>query len=122
VTGLPPRRRVLFIEDDPDLREVYQQLFAGGFDLAFAATGAEALVQLREFRPDRLVLDIQLPDANGLDFLRRLRERNGTLPVVITTGFREFASALERSGLAYQRLLLKPFPMDELAAALDAVG
>ena len=55
-----PRRRVLFIEDEPAIRLNYQRYFRDRLELAFAATGTEALVLLREFRPDAVVLDLDV--------------------------------------------------------------
>jgi DNA-binding response OmpR family regulator len=122
VSGLPPRRRVLFIEDERLLRQSYERYFRSRFELAFAATGTEALVLVREFRPHLIVLDLGLPDTDGLEVLRRVRERNATLPVIVTTGFGHLQAEMAERHLTVSRFLLKPLGLDELAAAIDATA
>jgi CheY-like chemotaxis protein len=79
------RRRVLIVEDEPALRLSYERAFNPRYDLVFASTGAEALEQLEEHKPDVAVLDMRLPDTDGVDLLRRIRESQPELPVIITT-------------------------------------
>src|SRR3954462_12552291 len=71
--GLGPRRadgtpvRVLVVDDEPDLLDVVSRMLRSeGWAVATAATGGEALARTREFRPDAVVLDIMLPDRDGL--------------------------------------------------------
>ena len=67
------RRRVLIVEDEPALRLSYERHFKPRYDLIFASTGAEALARLAEERPDVAVLDMRLPDTDGVELLRRIR-------------------------------------------------
>jgi two-component system response regulator MprA len=61
------RRRVLIVEDEPALRLSYERAFNPRYDLVFASTGAEALEQLEQHKPDVAVLDMRLPDTDGVD-------------------------------------------------------
>ena len=63
------RRRVLIVEDEPALRLSYERAFNPRYDLVFASTGAEALEQLEQHKPDVAVLDMRLPDTDGVDLL-----------------------------------------------------
>jgi len=117
-----PRRRVLFIEDEPAIRLNYQRYFRDRLELAFAATGTEALVLLREFRPDAVVLDLHLPDTDGIQLLRRIHARNTSLPIIVTTGEASCEGTLQREGLAFHRFMMKPMALADLAAAIDALG
>src|SRR5258706_14002718 len=79
-----PRRRVLIVEDEQALRASYQRFFADQFELAFAGTGAEALTQLAAFSPEVMVLDLRLPDTDGIAPLPRVSESHPALPVPVT--------------------------------------
>src|SRR5438445_6481022 len=68
-----PRRKVLFVEDESALRRTYKRFFAPRYDLAFAASGTEARRQLEEFEPQVLVLDLRLPDTDGVTLLQEIR-------------------------------------------------
>ena len=114
------RRKVLFVEDESSLRTSYQRFFSNRYDLVFATTGAEALVKLREERPDIMVLDMRLPDTNGVEVLRQVREKDESLPVIITTSYLSVEPQLRMLGLAYTGYLLKPFRLHELDVRLDA--
>src|ERR1700733_9142107 len=65
---------VLVVDDEPSLAELLSSVLRyEGWDVRAAGTGAEAVRMAREFRPDAVVLDIMLPDFNGLEVMRRLR-------------------------------------------------
>ena len=114
------RRKVLFVEDESSLRTSYQRFFSNRYDLVFATTGAEALVKLREERPDIMVLDMRLPDTNGVEVLRQVREKDENLPVIITTSYLSVEPQLRMLGLTYTGYLLKPFRLHELDVRIDA--
>ncbi|MEP6743941.1 MAG: response regulator [Gemmatimonadota bacterium] len=116
------RRRVLFVEDEPALRFSYERYFRDRYDLAFAATGAEALAQLRTVRPDVLVLDMRLPDTDGVDLLRRVREERPTIPVFVTTAYISMEPRLRVLDLAFEGYLVKPFELRELGDRIDALA
>ena len=65
-----PLRRVLFVEDEAALRSAYARYFAKRYDMAFAGTGAQGLEEFEASPPDILVLDMQLPDTDGLALLK----------------------------------------------------
>lgn len=116
------RRRVLFVEDEPALRFSYERFFRNRYDLAFAATGAEALAQLQTARPDVLILDMRLPDTDGVDLLRRVREERPELPVLVTTAYVSMEPRLRVLDLPFQGYLIKPFELRDLGDRIDALG
>src|SRR5688500_20248369 len=83
----PRRRRVLIVEDEPALRQQYERHFRPRYDLAFAATGAAAMVRLTEATPDVAVLDMRLPDTDGVALLRQIHAAQPRPPVIITTAY-----------------------------------
>lgn len=116
------RRRVLFVEDEPALRFSYERFFRNRYDLAFAATGAEAIEQLHTARPDVLILDMRLPDTDGVDLLRRVREERPELPVLVTTAYVSMEPRLRVLDLPFQGYLIKPFELRDLGDRIDALG
>jgi DNA-binding response OmpR family regulator len=115
------RKRVLIVEDEPALRLSYERHFNPRYDLVFAGTGAEALAKLEAERPDVAVLDMRLPDTDGIDLLRRIRASQPTLPVIITTAYMSIEPQLKVLNLPHSGYILKPFRLDELGARIDAV-
>ncbi|HXV86148.1 MAG TPA: response regulator, partial [Gemmatimonadales bacterium] len=118
----PPeaRPRVLIVEDEKGLLDAYRRFFAGRFEMALAANGADAERLAANFTPDVAVVDLNLPDTDGFEVVRRLRERVPGLPVVITTAFGSMVPVVESMGLDAATCLLKPFGLSELGERIDA--
>jgi two-component system KDP operon response regulator KdpE len=120
VTGsvASPGPAVLVVEDDEETRAaLVRDLSARGYRVAEAADGQEALRHWESRRPDVVLLDLGLPDMDGLDIIRRIR-REATTPIVILSGRyeeREKVAALDRGADDY---VTKPFGVDELNARL----
>lgn len=114
------RRRVLFVEDEVALRSAYRRYFEQRYDLAFAGTGADALERLQTFFPDVVVMDLHLPDADGIEVLRQMRDAQPVLPIVITSGYASLLPVVEVLGIAHHGYLVKPFELDTLRACIDA--
>jgi len=121
MTQATRRRRVLIVEDEPALRLSYDRAFRPRYDLAFATNGAEALEQLDQHRPDVAVLDMRLPDTDGIELLRRIRLTYPDLPVIITTAYLSIEPQLKVLDLPHSGYIVKPFRLDELGARIDAV-
>jgi two-component system response regulator MprA len=121
MTQATRRRRVLIVEDEPALRLSYDRAFRPRYDLAFATNGAEAMEQLEQHRPDVAVLDMRLPDTDGIELLRRIRVSYPDLPVIITTAYLSIEPQLKVLDLPHSGYIVKPFRLDELGARIDAV-
>ena len=118
----PSPRKVLFVEDEAALQYSYERFFEGKYTMAYAPSGAEAMRQLSSFEPDVLVLDMRLPDTDGIALLQRIRETRPTLPVVVTTAYVSMEPLMNVLDLGHSRYLVKPYELSELAAAIDAAG
>lgn len=114
------RRRVLIVEDEPALRSHYKRFFASRYDLTFASSGAEALARLSEGTPDIAVLDMRLPDTDGVALLREIHQSQPELPVIITTAYLSIEPQLQLLDVPYTDYIVKPFRLDELGARIDA--
>jgi DNA-binding response OmpR family regulator len=109
------------VEDEPALRLSYERAFQPRYDLVFASTGAEALILLAEQKPDVAVLDMRLPDTDGIELLRRIRTSQPKLPVIITTAYMSIEPQLKVLDLPHSGYIVKPFRLDELGARIDAL-
>jgi two-component system phosphate regulon response regulator PhoB len=115
---------VLIVEDERDLsRLMARALRKEGFSAAEAATVGEARAALRARPPACLLLDLMLPDASGLDFVRELRARPGTarLPVIIVTAKGDEVDRVVGFELGADDYVAKPFSPRELVLRVKAV-
>ena len=106
--------RALVVEDDPDVRDlVVLSLEMSGLEVTTADTGAAAVERVRELDPDVVTLDLTLPDADGRDVCRRIREFSDTR-IMLVTGRAEAED--RRSGLeaGADDFMTKPFTPQEL--------
>jgi two-component system KDP operon response regulator KdpE len=114
----PGRPTVLLVEDDAETRSALaRSLAVRGYRIEEAADGREALARWEARRPDVVLLDLGLPDVEGLTIIRRIR-REAATPIVILSGRfleREKVEALEAGADDY---VTKPFGLDELIARL----
>lgn len=117
-----PMKRVLFVEDEASLRNSYLRFFAGRYELAFAGTGVEGLAQLEAFHPDVIVLDLRLPDTDGVALLQDIRKTHPALPVVVTTAYMSMEPLISVLDLDHSAYLIKPFDLNELATRIEAAA
>ncbi len=121
--------RILIADDEPSIRNLLNTSFSDqGFITAEAGTGAEALNKATSFHPQMIILDLGLPDMNGLEVLRRLRTWSD-VPVVVLTVDDDENSKVRLLDDGADDYLCKPFSMPELMARvrvglrhLDAKG
>ncbi len=114
-------QRVLVVEDDPTLRLVIQDNLASeGYDVDLAADGATAIRQARATTPDLIILDLTLPDCDGLAVLPTLRQ-GGQIPIIILTARSQQPEKLSGLRLGADDYITKPFDMEELLARIRAV-
>jgi two-component system OmpR family response regulator len=114
--------RVLVVDDEPTIAELLSMaLRLEGWDVTVAHTGASAVSQAHRSAPDVAILDIMLPDFDGLEVLRRIRARLPHLPVLFLTAkdaVEDRISGLTAGGDDY---VTKPFSLEEVVARLRAL-
>ncbi|MBV8510098.1 MAG: response regulator transcription factor [Xanthobacteraceae bacterium] len=112
--------KVLVIEDEAPIRKLLRTgLSRHGFEVLEASDGNRALAQLFG-NPDVITLDLGLPDIDGLELLRRLRERRDDLPIVVLSSRGEEAIKVQALDLGADDYITKPFGMNELIARIRA--
>ena len=115
--------RLLLVEDDRSLAAgLSLALRNKGFAVNHVARGDHALLAVRTDPPDLMILDLGLPDMDGLDVLRQLRSTNRTLPVLILTARDTTSDKIAGLDLGADDYLAKPFDIDELDARLRAMS
>jgi DNA-binding response OmpR family regulator len=111
--------RVLVVEDEPEVAELLSRaLREAGWAVDVVARGHGALEYLAVTEYDIAVIDVGLPDVNGLEVCRRLRARGGRTPVLILTAFGGIADRVRGLDAGADDYLAKPFAIEELMARL----
>jgi len=111
--------RLLLVEDTPSILRLYHEVLKKlDVDLLDAETGARALEILNETIPDVVLLDVELPDTNGLDILRRIRARNLSSAVIVVTAHGSVKIAVEAMREGAYDFIMKPFPPDRLTVTV----
>src|SRR6266511_109332 len=116
--------RVLIVEDEPDIRGLLAfHLEREGYQVVKSANGADALRQVRARPPDLVLLDLMLPEMDGLEVCRRLRQDPATapLPIVMLTAKGEEVDRVLGLELGADDYLVKPFSPKEVVARIRAV-
>lgn len=112
---------VLIVEDDLRLaRTVTISLRARGYDVRAASTAVQALTVIDEFTPDVIIVDLGLPDVDGMELIRRVRTWT-QVPIVVLSGRSESADKVDALDLGADDYVTKPFEIDELLARLRAL-
>ncbi|HET8526701.1 MAG TPA: response regulator transcription factor [Actinomycetota bacterium] len=113
--------RILVVDDEQQiLRAVRRALAARGYDVVTAADGEDALVEAEASSPDLVVLDLNLPDMDGLDVCRRLRAWT-RVPILILSVREDESGKVEALDLGADDYLTKPFGVEELLARVRAL-
>ena len=107
--------RLLVVEDTPSIMRIYHEVLKKlDVELIDAATGARAYDILDETIPDLVLLDVELPDANGIDILKRIKARNLPSAVIVVTAHGSVKIAVEAMREGAYDFIIKPFPPDRL--------
>jgi two-component system KDP operon response regulator KdpE len=115
-----PSLRVLVVDDEPPIRKLLRMgLGAAGYQVLDAPNGKVALEQIGE-KPDLVILDLGLPDVQGLDLLRKLREVNEAVPIVVLSSRTDEAAKVQALDSGADDYVTKPFGMNELLARIRA--
>jgi two-component system response regulator MprA len=116
------RDRVLVVDDDPPLRRMLQRtLSAEGWEVTVAADGGAALVAAERSAPDVIVLDVAMPDLDGLAVCRRLRSKGLPTPILMLTARDAVPDRVAGLQAGADDYLVKPFAVSELIARLHAL-
>jgi two-component system response regulator MprA len=114
--------RILIVDDDRALRDALRRpLILAGYEAETAAGGEEGLARIAERPPDAVVLDIGMPDVDGLEVCRRLRATGDRVPVLMLTARDAVEDRIDGLDAGADDYLVKPFDVGELKARLRAL-
>ena len=122
MSDLTDAHRVLVVDDEPNIVDVVTMaLRFQGFAVESAGTGADALSAVADFRPHLMVLDVMLPDLDGFEVIRLMREGGARTPVVFLTARDGTDDKIRGLTLGGDDYVTKPFSLEELTARIRAV-
>ena len=114
--------RVLLVDDEPSISQMLSMaLRYDGWQVEVAANGTEAVELAEAFTPDVMVLDIMLPDFDGMQVLARLRSRGDLVPVLFLTALGSVDDRVKGLTAGGDDYMVKPFSIEELVARLRAL-
>jgi DNA-binding NtrC family response regulator len=114
------RGRILIVDDDPDIREVLEdRLTAQGFEATVAANGLEGLQAIRAETPDLVILDLQMPEMDGMTVLQRMAEERIDTTVVVVTAYATVERAVAAMKAGAFDFLTKPFDPERLRVVVE---
>jgi two-component system KDP operon response regulator KdpE len=112
--------KILVVDDEPPIRKLLRMgLSAQGYDILEAPNGKAAL-ELMAQKPDLIILDLGLPDIQGLELLRMMRARNESVPIVVLSSRDDEVGKVEALDLGADDYVTKPFGTEELLARMRA--
>src|SRR4030066_1598099 len=84
-------KKIRVVDEEENIRELYRdELAEAGYRVEMAENGLQALAKFESFRPDLVTLDVMMPGMDGIEVLRRIREKNPSVPVLLLTAVGEF--------------------------------
>lgn len=111
------RKRILLVDDEEGIQLLYREEFEEeGYEVVSAYNGEEAIEKFKEDPPDLVILDINMPGMNGIEVLRRMKEINQDLPVILSSAYQEYKQDL--GSWASEEYVVKSANMDELKNAV----
>ena len=116
------KRSVLVVDDEPDIRTLLKDLLSEeGYAVKLGKSGAEAIEQVAKDLPDLVMMDVQLPDQDGIGVLRQLKREHPELEVIVMTAFGGSSTAIKAMEHGAYDYVTKPFDIDDLLATLKRV-
>jgi DNA-binding response OmpR family regulator len=113
------KSKILVVDDEPSVAEVLTEFFTSkGYEVISASGGLEGLSKAEKHRPDVILLDVRMPDMDGITVLRRIREVNPWVGILMMSGNSDTEAAKEALQLGAFDYILKPFDFDYLDRAV----
>ena len=114
-------KKILIVDYEADIKELIKRRFLTvGYNVFSTSSGKEALVYFAKKQPDLVILDLMLPDLDGYELCRRIRE-NSQVPIIILTSLGKVSDKLKGFRLGVDDYLTKPFSLKELEARIISI-
>lgn len=113
------KKKILIVDDQFGIRVLLNEIFQkDGYETYQAASGVQALSIVEENLPDLVILDMKIPGMDGLEILRRLKDYNSSIEVIMMTAYGELDMINEAMKLGAITHFAKPFDIDEVRAVI----
>jgi DNA-binding response OmpR family regulator len=110
-------KRILLVDDEEGIQLLYREEFEEeGYEVVSAYNGDEALEEFTKQPPDLVILDINMTGMSGIEVLRRMKEMNSDLPVILSSAYQEYKQ--DFGSWASEEYIVKSANMDELKSAV----
>lgn len=116
-----PKSVILVVDDEESLRDSMRMLLTPDYNVVFAVNGKEAIKKAKQIRPDLVLCDIRLPEIDGLEVLRRLKEMDPELDVVMVTAMNTVQYAVEAIKLGAYDYITKPFDIAVISTLVEKI-
>lgn len=115
------KSHILIVDDEPDIRELISEILSDeGYQVSTAENGQTALQKVQEFTPDLVLLDIWMPDLDGVSLLKKWNESNSLLfPVVMMSGHGTIETAIEATKMGAKDFIEKPISLAKLLQTIE---
>ncbi len=108
-------KKILVADDEKNMLMLFEdELSEAGFEVLTAQNGVETLKKFTAFSPDLLILDIKMPNLNGVEVLREIRRRDRNIPVLVTSAFGPMKADPEINILGIQAFFTKPVDITQV--------
>ena len=121
--NMSDEKKILIVDDDKDIVKIVTTMLEGrGWDVTAAYNGREALDMVNASRPDIILLDIMMPEMNGIEVLKRIKKMDSGVRIVMITAFGDVESYLDSMELGAYEYINKPFETDELLDMIEKIS
>ena len=120
-------KKILIVEDEENISELYKDKLTDlGYSVDIAETGFSAIEYIKSTRPDLVILDVNLPDINGVKVLQQIKQSYPDIPVIMYTAYGQFEKYYEKFAdkqTEFYSYLIKPVKLDKLVSEVKrAIG
>ena len=114
------KSRILIVDDEPQIRLLLGEFLSGLYETEFASNGNEAVKRSLELRPDLILMDVMMPDLDGISAVQKIREHELTrhIPILMVTAANTTRQRIEAFDFGADDFISKPFEIDELLSRI----
>ena len=113
--------RILVIDDEPMVCKSCEKIFEDNYDVTITMSGREGLDRLLQEDFDLVIVDLKMPDMDGMELVKIIKQKRPNTEVVIMTGYSTVETAVEGMKLGAAEFISKPFTPDEMLTAVEEV-
>ena len=116
------KKKILIVDDEVDSCDILRDILTdGGYDTSASLSSRSALARIKKIRPDLVLLDIKMPGMDGIELLKRVKQRDKKIAVVMITAYADVDTARESMRLGASDYITKPFDIELIKAVVREV-